>query len=157
MVVPVRLRNRLRELRVARGLSQAELGQRIGKSQQQVDRLEEPGYSLRAGQLAALAAALEVHPFALLLPESLWPAAGGTPNGQGGGPGGALVDRDLLALVITESERFLAQEEMSLAVAKKAELYLAVHDWMAAQGASDAVTARDDISHIYSMMRVLIA
>jgi transcriptional regulator with XRE-family HTH domain len=149
VAVPVKLQNRLRLLREARGLSQAELGAKVGRSQQQIDRLEEPGYGLRAGQVTALAAALDVHPFALLLPEHLWP----DPHGGGG----ATLDRDLLALVITESERFFELENVALAPAKKAELYLAVHDWMAKQGAADAATARADIAEAHTMMRVLIA
>lgn len=155
MATRVKLFNRLRELRAGAGLSQAELGERVGKSQQQIDRLEEPGYALRAGQLSALAAALGCHPFALLLPESCWPDPGQV--GEGGGGAAPGLDRDLLALVIFESESFLAQTGMTLAPAKKAELYMAVHDWMQAQGAEDAPTARDDIAQVYSMMRVLLA
>lgn len=60
------LGNRLRALREAQGLSQAELARRAHLSQSNVGRIEEGGRSCTVGSLARLAEGLGVEPAALL-------------------------------------------------------------------------------------------
>lgn len=67
--------NRIRELRDARGLSQAELGRRIGATKQQISHLEHGRRRLTDTWIHKLAAALAVSPSDLLAPEP--PSAAG--------------------------------------------------------------------------------
>jgi UDP-N-acetylglucosamine 1-carboxyvinyltransferase len=53
------LNNRVREVREARGLTQAQLAQRLGNSESAVAGLESPTRSLRLPTLRRVAAALE--------------------------------------------------------------------------------------------------
>ncbi len=65
--------SRLRELRKAKGLSQARLAKLVGASQPDIARLERGGRRLTTDWMRRIAAALEVHPADLLEPEEPWP------------------------------------------------------------------------------------
>lgn len=56
------LPNRIRELRLARGLSQKELAERVDSTQPTIDRLEKGERNLKTGMMEQLAAALRVAP-----------------------------------------------------------------------------------------------
>jgi transcriptional regulator with XRE-family HTH domain len=58
--------NRLRELRNARGFSQAGLGQRVGISQSSIGRLERGEYRIKDYLLEKLAQALDVKPWQVI-------------------------------------------------------------------------------------------
>ena len=58
--------NRLKTLREQRGLSQAELAQRIGVRQPSINRYERNNRRLSADRIYQLAAALDVHPGEIL-------------------------------------------------------------------------------------------
>jgi transcriptional regulator with XRE-family HTH domain len=57
---------RIREVRKSRGITQAQLGSRIGLPQCEISRIERGRRTLSVPRLCSIAAALEVHPAALL-------------------------------------------------------------------------------------------
>lgn len=57
---------RIRDIRKSRGITQAQLGSRIGLPQSEISRIERGRRTLSVPRLCCIAAALEVHPAALL-------------------------------------------------------------------------------------------
>jgi transcriptional regulator with XRE-family HTH domain len=57
---------RIREVRKSRGITQAQLGSRIGLPQCEISRIERGRRTLSVRRLCSIAEALEVHPAALL-------------------------------------------------------------------------------------------